>query len=351
MFARAKDTLPAFVLLMLPLVILSLAPAPVFALPPVEFELITENGFPLTGTRKWLQLFQDLDVRIRIRSAKLGEGPEITNRGTEQLPRYQVVGVLRADNKLWVPSGRFRLTDKARLVRWIDELRDGGIDALIEEKGAFGLRPNQLVAVHDALSMKVKANTRGRSFLKVAREIGRGVSLEFKLAALARPAFTKDYEIREEYAGLTAGTALAAMLRPLGLALVPERPRGGEVQLRITEIRAAKESWPVGWPPERAPGQTMPGLFRSLKVEIEATPLMEAVEAINERVAAPLLFDHYAISRKNLDPESREVSFAAKKTFYGKILRDIFGQAELTYKVRVDEAGTPFLWIVPRSPK
>ena len=41
-----------------------------------------------------------------------------------------------------------------------------------------------------------------------------------------------------------------------------------EVRLRIAASRDAKEFWPVGWPPKGNPSETLPELFRFLKVEI-----------------------------------------------------------------------------------
>ena len=39
------------------------------------------------------------------------------------------------------------------------------------------------------------------------------------------------------------------------------------------------------------------------------------------------------------------VSFPLKRTFYKKALENVLFQARLRSELRVDEAGTPFLWI------
>ena len=48
---------------------------------------------------------------------------------------------------------------------------------------------------------------------------------------------------------LIAGTALAAVLRPLGLVLLPEKAGGNAVKLRVADSLSVKENWPIGWPP------------------------------------------------------------------------------------------------------
>src|SRR5262249_29267290 len=112
----------------------------------------------------------------------------------------------------------------------------------------------------------------------------------------------------------------------------------------IAATRDAKEYWPVGWPPKGNPNETLPDLFKFLKVEIEATPLSETLTAIAGRVKAPLLFDHTALARAEVDLNSK-VSLPAANTFYGRALDRLLGQVKLKYELRVDEANRPLLWI------
>ena len=117
------------------------------------------------------------------------------------------------------------------------------------------------------------------------------------------------------------------------------------MHLRIVRSRDAKESWPVGWPPQHAPGKTLPDLFRSLNVEIDDTPLPDALAAIKQRVNVPFLFDYNAMARYQIEPTKTHVTLPRKKSFYNSIVRDLLRQAKLKHELRVDDAGKPFLWI------
>jgi hypothetical protein len=145
--------------------------------------------------------------------------------------------------------------------------------------------------------------------------------------------------------GLSAGTVMAAVLRPLGLVLVPRKEAGGDIKLWITDVRTARASWPVGWPPETTPIETAPKLFNNLNVEIEDTPVSLALEAISGRIEMPVLYDHNSLARQRIDPSEAKVSLPAERTYYQRIINRMLNQVQLNGELRVDEAGTPFLWI------
>jgi hypothetical protein len=135
------------------------------------------------------------------------------------------------------------------------------------------------------------------------------------------------------------------VLRPLGLVLLPEKTRGAEVRLRVTDMRQADQVWPVGWPSEKNASERVPALLKFLNVEINDTPLAEALDAIQQRLEVPFLFDRNALARQRIDLDQAKVSLPSGKTFYGKILDRLLTQARLSWEVRVDEAEQPFLWI------
>src|SRR5206468_10689851 len=105
---------------------------------------------------------------------------------------------------------------------------------------------------------------------------------------VAQRAPSEGEPLADELEGISSGTALAAILRPLGLVMVPEKS-GPDIRLRIVSSREAKEYWPVGWPLKGNPGETLPELFKFLKVNIGDAPLSEAITAIAGRVKAPVL--------------------------------------------------------------
>ncbi len=324
----------------------SVLPALAHAEPRVELELITEAGMPPTGAHQWLAVLKDLGFSgLRIRQARPNDQVEIRQRGSEDRPSYQVTGLLTARNTLVVPGGEFRRSDKTGLAAWLAKVREGGEKRLQEREGAFGLTPTQLVGVHEALSSPITFETKGERAFDVLKRVAGGLSLSFLSDPAVRRAMAGDDLVADELQGLSSGTVIAAVLRPLGLVLVPQKESGGTIKLWITDVRSTRESWPVGWPPETKPIKTAPALFNYLNVEIEDTPLSEALEAIGGRIELRMLYDHNSLARHRIDPTEAKVSMPAGRTYYLRIIDRMLNQAQLNSELRVDEAGTPFMWI------
>lgn len=325
------------------LVLLTAGPAA--ADPRIQIEVCTEPGFPLTGARDWNELLGELGVAsVRIRGAKPGDEPAIHTSGKEPSITYRVTGILTADGKLIVPRARFTKSDKGRLAAWLEKLKAGGEEAVTVKPAAFGLLPSQLVKVHEALAVPVRFSTAGKPPRDVAKQIADGLSLKFVTDPASQQALGSQDPVADELQGLASGTALAAVLRPLGLVLVPEKA-GSDLRLRIADSRSAKEHWPVGWPPQDNPGQTLPELFKFLNVEIADTALGDTLAAIGGRIKAPIVIDYNALARLDIDLAAKKVDLPKTNTFYAKALDRILFPAHLKYEIRVDEADKPFLWI------
>jgi hypothetical protein len=315
----------------------------------VSFELATDEGFSMTGAQRWIDALKDLDqAGLRIRGGQPGDKTEVINRGTEAAPRYHVIGILTANNQLALPNGRFSLNDRAGIAKWIAKLQEGGIEGLTTGKAAFGLTSEELVDFDQRLATPINFDTKGVRAGDVARKIVQSLPLESSVSADAARGFARNELVLDELNGLSAGTALAATLRPLGLVLSPEKPRGGKVRLVISDVREVQESWPVGWPSQAPPNRTAPKLYEYLTVEIKETALSEAIAAIQSRVETPFLLDHNGMARERIDLKAVNVSFPKKRVQYLRVLDQILFQAQLKSEVRLDEAGKPFLWISPR---
>ncbi len=321
-------------------------PAIADAAPRVELELITEAGFPTTGSHKWLAMLKDLNLgNLRIRSASPRDKVEIRRRGSGDSTVYQVTGLLTAKSTLRVPGGEFRYGDKTGIRAWITKLKEGGESGLHETAGPFGLTATQLVTVHEALSMPVTFSTKGQKSYDAMKKIADSLVLSFTADHGAMGAMAGDKPVLDELQGLSAGTALAAILRPLGLALVPQKQPGGRITLYITQVQRAPESWPVGWPSEKPPRETLPELFKFLPVEIEDQPLAEVFGIIGSRIKAPFLYDYNSLARHGIDPAEVKVTHPRVRTYYQRIIDRLANQAKLKSDLVVDEAGKPFLWI------
>lgn len=335
----------ATILFSLVAIAMVIAPPRAFAAQPrIDLELATESDFPATEARKWSEMLGQLGLSsVRIRGGKESDVPEIQTLGKDDSPSYRVVGILTGDGKLLLPKGRFTLSDRGRIEQWLAKLREGGIEGVTVKPAAFGLLPTQLVTVHEALAVPVTFSTAGQKPQAAAKKIADGLSLKFITDATGQRALASPEPIADELQGLSSGTALAAILRPLGLVLFPEKS-GGEIRLRIADSRSASEHWPIGWPPQGNPSQTLPDLFKTLNVEIASTPLAEALPAIQTRLKAPVLLDHNSIARHEIDLQTK-VDLPASNTYYDRILDRLLSQARLQYELRVDEAAKPFLWI------
>jgi hypothetical protein len=316
----------------------------------VELEISSEPGFPVADARAWTEMLSKAGFStVRIRGGNASDTLTVQTRGTEAAPSYIVTGALTADGQLMLLKGRFGINDRAKIEAWLAKLREGGKDAVTIKPEAFGLLPKQLVAVHQALAVPVAFSTKNKKPRDVAKQIADTLSLKFITDTAGQTALAAGEPMTDELQGLTAGTALAATFRPLGLVLVPEKVSGEEIRLRIADSRSAKEIWPVGWPAKSNPGMTLPALFKFLDVEIEKTPLLEAVSAIGGRLKVPLLIDHNSVARRGVDLNMK-VDLAKGNMYYGKALDQLLIQARLKFEVRIDEADKPLLWITAGGP-
>ena len=325
-------------------IVTACAPAYAQAAPPrVNLEIATAPDFPPTDIRKWSEMLGKLELgSVRIRGGKEDDSPEIKVLGKEDSPTYEVVGVL-ADGKLVLPKARFTLSDRAKLEQWFAKLREGGIEGVTVKPAAFGLLPTQLVKVHEALSVPVGFSTKDQPPRDVAKRIADGLTIKFITDAAGQRALASQETVADELEGVSSGTALAAVFRPLGLVFAPEKS-GSDVRLRIADSRTAQEHWPVGWPPKGNPQQTLPALFKMLNVEIAPTPLAEALPAVQERLKVPLLLDYNSLARQEIDLATK-VELPKTNTYYDRILDRLLNQAKLKYELRIDEAQKPLLWI------
>jgi hypothetical protein len=327
------------------LVIATMTTRVVDAQPRIDFELVTEQGFPLTGARTWTELFRDFErTTIRVRSGRPGEQPDVENRGTDENPSYHVVGILSNRNRLKLPSSRsFTVSDRAMIARWIDELRTNGA-TMSSGIGAFGLTKPALLGFHERLQLPANFSTKGVRAGDVARKLVQALKIEFQVTPAAHGRFTGQHRCENELKGVSTGTALATVLQPLGLVLAPQRV-ASQVVLRISTDEEAEEHWPIGWPSDNSPFKTAPALFEYLTFEIGDVSLQQALDAIQKRVEVPFLVDRPSLARLEIDMSEAQVSFERKRTFYKKVLNNLLFQAHLTSDLRIDEAGNPLLWI------
>ena len=314
----------------------------------VELEIVLDSGFPIGGQQEWLASLAEAGAdNLRMRSGKSGDKITISKSESGGTTTYKVIGVLTAENQLKLPGGTYRRSDMARLGEWIKKLKTEGLEEMAKDKNAFGMSSEELVDLHDKLSVKLLASTKGVPIKDVVEDITDHLDLVVTLDESARKALQGNETMLEELKDLTSGTALAACIRPLGLVVVPTKQRGRAAGIQLLDSTRADEHWPIGWPTESAPHRIAPKLFEYLEVEIEDFALNETLDAIEAKVNIPFLYDQNSLARNGIEMDKVKVSVPAARTYYYKIIRQILAQSKPAMKpeVRVDEAGNPFLWL------
>jgi hypothetical protein len=322
-------------------------PLSLWASPPtVDLELVTQPGLPIEAPQKWIGMMKDVGVsNIRIRSGEEGDKTEVRKLGSDERPHYSVTGIITSNNQLRLPGATIRLNDKAALNNWIAKLQDGGDEGVRAKKVAYGLTAKEMVAVHDAVKGVVDFDTKDERTGDVFTKIVKRLDIKVELDSTAADAAKSDEPVADELNGLAYGTALAALLRPLGYVFLPERKLGEKLHLRVTDSKSAKEIWPVGWPPPEAPIRMAPKYGEQTNAEITDYVLADALTAIQKRIQLPLVFDYNNIARQRVDLQMKVSTKKKGRKSYHAVVDEILYQAKLSAEMRIDEAEKPFLWI------
>lgn len=317
------------------------------ATPQVHIEVV---GASAVAAHEWGRAL----AKAPFASVKIVSGqdsiPSVEVEGSEGSRVYRVRGVISDRNQLRLPRHRFGINDTEGLKDWINslnEVRDvRPTGTKPTPRMAFGMSAAELVRVTDLLKVTVGTETKGRPVRKVMSEINRLVGRRIVMDPPARAAIPADLMVEDELSGLSAGVALAALVRPAGLVVVP-LPDGGSTRLLVRDFRDTEEHWPIGWPAEGPPRDHVPKLYESLEVEIADTSLRDTIGALQARLEVPVLYDQNGMARQRINLDEVTASFPPKRTLYTRILKTVLSQGKLKYELRVDEAERPFLWISP----
>lgn len=316
------------------------------AQPSVALEVVTEPGFPIDGHQRWMEFLSASGFSsLRMRGARGDDEPRVENRGTAADPRYNVTAILTGGNVLQLPGAAIRLGQRPQLAAWLQRLQQGGEEALSAQPGPFGLLGRQWSTVREELARKVTWETQDRRVQDVVEQFASQLRIPIDVDPSAQSLLSSRAAVADSWTGLSCGTALAGIVRPLGLVVVPATGGGQPVvRLRIARSENVRESWPIGSAPQEPPDKLAPDLFRFVPVEIHDRPLLESLAAIEQRVNIPFYFDHLQLGQQQFDRQLN-VTYGPKKTYYKKIVDELLFQGRLRSELRVDEAGKPFLWI------
>lgn len=312
----------------------------------VSLEIASEGRTQITAPQEWLQLFSEAGVAsTRLRGARAGDRPGVESIGGSRGEVYHVLGVLTPRGELLLPGGRFTKRDAGRLRDYFDRLKADGPEALTEPTGSFGLTKKQFEAVFEDLTRAVIVQTKGKPLAELVEAAGERLQTPLSIEPSMRTKLRTAEPLEDELKSLTFGAALVIALRGEGLALTPTKPRGEAVQLRVAAIDPGAESWPIGYDVNGPPRAAAPDIMQAINVEIDGFTLAEAAAAITPRLETPVLWDHWSLAQRGVDPSEVQVQLPRAKLSYKRILEKLVFQARLRGKLRVDEAGTPFFWI------
>ena len=233
----------------------------------------------------------------------------------------------------------------------LQKFRDDGKETTLAQKHDFGLTVSQLVSLAEKFAKPVAESTKGKPFSAVVNSIARQSGVSFARDSAARAALAGQAEVTQEFKGMASGTALAALVKPLGLVLEPGREQGQQVKVHIKRPEAGKKSWPVGREPEAAPVLVEPGMFQKLPIRISNFKLDEVMVAFQQKAKIPFVYDEQVIAAEGIEVSKTLVSIDKKNgvlmVMLNKLLRETKPK-RLSGKLRVDDAGKAFLWITAR---
>ncbi len=312
----------------------------------VEIEVVVSPGLQANAeAQRWAKTLSDLGIdQVQFRPLRNGDRFEIQQQQGNPAV-IKVTAQLNNRGALVTSGGQFSPSDVGRLKKWLADVQSGG-GVAGERKTVFGLTPEQFQQVKKTLSAPVSFNTKDVRPEKVLAQLKPGLALPLVIDPAMEQALTGDDPVRDELVGLAAGTAIAAIARPAGGVLLP-RVVGHEIQLAVTLPPPKGEMWPIGWPPEeKDEKKVVPALYEFINVNIDGVPASEAIKALQQRLAVPMLFDHNGLVRQRVDL-TKVVKVPPGKTFYKQILERVLNQVGLRSEVRIDDAGKPLIWVIP----
>ena len=327
------------------LLLLSLFASSALADGRVELTLVTEGRAPLTAQHEWARDLTRAGITgVRIRAQRTRERLGVEVRGTPSAPVYSVTGQITAANEIRLPGVRFRSGDAAGVARWLDDLARRGPAEQRPKMTAFGLDVNQFEQAHDDLTQTVGFSTRQKSRAEVVLKMAELLSFPLKIDQRQLRAMEND-KVAEELSGFSCGTALACVVRPMKMCLVPRPSAGGTIEYTVVAEREGVKPWPIGWESKKSKRETLPGVLEFLNANLQGVPLAEVLEILGERLDAPILMDHNAMARHEIDPAKVIINLPQSRTTYSSLLKRVLFQARLKSELRVDEAGSPFFWV------
>ncbi len=317
----------------------------------VTVELITSPSGGGVEAQRWGAALGRLGVTVQSRQSPDAK-PEIRERKQGTLRMVQVTAVLNGGT-LVVPGRKFTADKEQALADWIRELKTYGAQGRPDGKPAFGLSPEQFGQLFHELESAITGKTEGQTYERAMDALGLPKNLRPRYLADAQErlkALPKQWTMPAELKGMSRGTGTAILLAQAGLAFRPGRTPDGEIELQAVLLEE-QGVWPIGWPLEKPPLQSMPALVETVPIEFEDAALSDVIAMASEQTEIPILSDRWRLTAKGLSLQELKVTQVPAKTLWSIVLARVTGPHAIIRELLIDEAGTPFVWITPMDPK
>ena len=317
----------------------------------ITVELLTGNDGLGMKARDWIDIFGKLDVVVTVRSGRPDDKIGVTeSKGGGALRTVRVVGALDSKGRLVLPDQTFTEDDAGKLSAWIKDLRVYGAQGNPGGQPVWGLTKEQFGVIHSALKKPLAAETKDVTVAKIVTQfdVPREYPIAFTSAAAARLKERGIHaHVSQSLTGVSQGTALAVLLAEQGLGFHPRRLPDGKIELTVATLAEAGKVWPVGWPRDREVPETAPALLQFKTIDLDEEPLDQVLEAISGQIKLPILIDRAALEAKGVDLTEVKITYPLKKTTWITAIKEFTYKAKAKIEVLLDEAGQPFLWVVP----
>lgn len=318
----------------------------------ISLTILISDSAAAFQANTWTRTLRQLGISFRIRSRTAADRLEIRETKYGTFRKVSIVGMLDRRGRLVFKDRVFSRGDSAKLAEWIRELKTYGAQGTPQGKPLWGLTKSQFGEIYTALSKTVDVDVKGQPLEKALPKLSLPAELPWRFSVAARRLLAgRSSPVQKFVKGHSRGTALALILRDAGLGFRPLRTPSGSVELVIDPLSVAKDAWPVGWKPKLSRPKTAPSLFVPGPVSLENVKLVDIFHAVSVKTGIPVHVDYYAAARHRIDVNGLRVSYPPRKVSSSVLLRDLCALHKLSRELRIDERGTPFVWVTVFVPK
>lgn len=339
----------------------------------IQLEVFCDGKLDPMAAQQWGEALNRRDANfqgVQIRGSGMREELDVVNMGGKS---WNVRGMLDRNDKIQLPGGQaFTVGQSRQMYPYLEGLIDAQLALQEAEKVAaqagmpvpaqrlpFGLNALAYEAMFAALEKPVGFKTRDMRrtvFLtRVLKALGHRVEMDagFRKTLAAPPPADGDEDdlITEELSTLSRGTALAYTLRYLGMCLVPgvetDKPDAKLVFRIVPAKNNPPEIFPVGHDLQTPLVESFPVMLDEFTANVNGAAVSDVLAAVSGRLGAPILYDYNNMARHGIETGDVTVKLKPQKVSYNRLLDRVLDQADLQKEVRVDEAGTVFLWVTP----